>query len=71
MTVLESTVAAGFDEVVEKSELPDFSRFVRNGDRISLQGVSNKYLFDLDARNRDELDVVMSSQQPWTLRIAN
>lgn len=50
---------------------PDLSSYLRSGDRITAQGVSGKYLFDLDSRNRDEIDVVMSSAQEWRIRKSN
>lgn len=50
---------------------PDLSSYLRSGDRVTAQGVSGKYLFDLDSRNRDEIDVIMSSPQEWRIRKSN
>lgn len=63
-----------FVDVAMKSDItppPDMSIYLRNGDRITVQGVSGKYLFDLDSRNRDEIDVIMSSAQDWRIRKSN
>jgi len=63
-----------FDEnsaKVSSLEEIDLRSHLRSGDRITVQGVSGKYLFDLDSRNRDELDVIMSSAQEWRIKKSN
>lgn len=58
-------------QYAKKSDIPaqpDLNSYLKSGDRITVQGVSGKYLFDLDSRNRDEIDVIMSSTQEWRIR---
>ncbi|MFK7869008.1 MAG: hypothetical protein AB8B58_07190 [Roseobacter sp.] len=69
---ISDLIEVGFVNSVQLDARLSQANYVRYGDRLTLKGVSSKYLTDLDARNKDELDVIMGTQnQPWTIGRAN